>query len=134
MPAREALNASDVPKAVRLALLARVVAVRDHPPTSFPTGSPIWSVMSRDPQRGRVDMSGIFEVRDKHGPLLYRLFCLLDSEAAEHGVDARLFVLLSLGIKRERTAMPQAVYRRARRQADRYFATSPRPILWPPEI
>jgi hypothetical protein len=134
VPAREALNASEVPQAVRLALLARVVAVRDHPPLSFPTGSPIWSVMSRDPQRGKVDMSGIFEVRDKHGPLLYRLFCLLDSEAGEHGVDARLLVLLSLGIKRERTAMPQAVYRQVRRQADRYFATSPRPILWPPQI
>lgn len=79
--------------------------------------------MSRDPQRGKVDMSGIFEVRD-----------MLDSEAGEHGVDARLLVLLSLGIKRERTAMPQAVYRQVRRQADRYFATSPRPILWPPEV
>ena len=89
MPAREALNAADVPKAVRIALLARVVAVRDRPPPSFPTGSPIWSVMSRDPQKGKVDMSGIFEVRDKHGPLLYRLFCVLDSEAGEHGVDAR---------------------------------------------
>jgi hypothetical protein len=134
VPAREALNAAEVPQAVRLALLARVVAVRDHPPPSFPTGSPIWSLMSRDAQRGRVDMSGIFEVRDKHGPLLYRLFCLLDSEAGEHGIDARLLVLLSLGIKRERTAMPQAVYRQVRRQADRYFATSPRPILWPPQV
>jgi hypothetical protein len=134
VPARDALSAAEFPKAVRVALLARVVAVRDHPPPSFPTGSPVWAVMSRDPQRGKVDMSGIFEVRDKHGPLLYRLFCLLDSEAGEHGVDARLLVLLSLGIKRERTAMSQAVYRRVRRQADRYFATSPRPILWPPEV
>jgi hypothetical protein len=133
VPAREALYAKDLPRPVRLALLARVVAVRDYPPPSFPTGSPIWSLMSRDPQKGKVDMSGIFEIRDKHGPLLYRLFCVLDSQAPEHGVeDARVLALLSLGIKPERTAMPEAVYRQVRRQADRYFATSPRPILWPP--
>jgi hypothetical protein len=133
VPAREALCAGDTPRAVRIALLARVVAVRDYPPPSFPTGSPIWSLMSRDPQKGKVDMSGIFEIRDKHGPLLYRLFCVLDSEASEHGVeDARVLALLSLGIKPERTRMPERVYRQVRRQADRYFATSPRPILWPP--
>ena len=132
VPAREALFAPDVPDAVRIALLARVVAVRDFPPPSFPTGSPVWSLMSRDAQRGRVDMSGIFEIRDKHGPLLDRLFCLLDSQAPAHGIDARVLALLSLGIKPDRTAMPERVYRQVRRQADRYFATSPRPILWPP--
>lgn len=134
VPAREALYADDIPKAVRLALLARVVAIRDHPPPSFPTGSPIWSLMSRDTQKGKVDLSGIFELRDKHGPLLYRLFCVLDSQAGEHGVDAQVLVMLSLGIKRERTAMPESAYREVRRQADRYFAVSPRPILWPPHV
>jgi hypothetical protein len=133
VPARDALYAGDMPRAVRIALLARVVAVRDYPPPSFPTGSPIWSLMSRDPQKGKVDMSGINEIRDKHGPLLYRLFCVLDSEASEHGVeDARVLALLSLGIKPDRTTMPERVYRQVRRQANRYFATSPRPILWPP--
>lgn len=133
VPAREALHADDMPQAVRIALLARVVAIRDYPPPSFPTGSPIWSLMSRDPQRGKVDMSGIFEIRDKHGPFLYRLFCVLDRAAPEHGVeDARVLALLSLGIKPDRTTMPERVYRQVRRQADRYFATSPRPILWPP--
>jgi hypothetical protein len=89
--------------------------------------------MSGDPQRGSVDMSGIFEIRDKHGPLLYRLFCVLDSGAPGHGVDdAQVLAILSLGIKPARTAMPERVYRQVRRQAGRYFASSPRPILWPP--
>jgi len=52
--------------------------------------------MSGDPQRGSVDMSGIFEIRDKHGPLLYRLFCVLDSGAPGHGVDdAQVLAILA---------------------------------------
>jgi hypothetical protein len=127
-PAREALFDIGLPKPVRLALLARVTAVVNGPPTSFPTGTPIWSLMTRDRERGRIDMSGIFEVRDKHGPTLYRLFCVIDSEAGQHGMDARLLVMLSLATKPVRTAMPQAVYRAVRAQADRYFSMTPRPI------
>ena len=84
-PARDAMRAVGFPKNVRLALEARVKAVRDAPPPSFPAGSPVWSAMSKDKARGKVDMSGIFEIRDKHGDTLYRLFCLLDSAAQAHG-------------------------------------------------
>jgi hypothetical protein len=130
-PARQALFGANLPTPVRLALLARISAVVGGPPTSFPTSTPIWSLMTRDKERGNVDMSGIFEARDKHGSVLYRLFWVIDSQAGEHGMDAQLVVMLSLGIKQIRTAMSQTVYRTVRAQADRYFATTPRPIVLP---
>lgn len=42
-PARTALRRSEFPERVRLALETRVMAIRDAPPPSFPTGSPVWS-------------------------------------------------------------------------------------------
>jgi hypothetical protein len=87
--------------------------------------------MSRDRGKGTIDMSGIFEIRDKQGDTLYRLFCVLDSDGESHGLGAPALVMLSLATKRVRTAMPQAVYRRVRAEADRYFATIPRPVLLP---
>jgi hypothetical protein len=90
--------------------------------------------MTKDRERGNVDMSGIYEIRDKQGDMLYRLFCLIDSNAEAHGLEAPALVMLSLGVKPIRTAMPQAVYQKARGQADRYFATSPRPVLLPPRV
>lgn len=133
-PARDTLRALDFPENVRLALEARVAAIRDTPPPAFPAGSPMWSVMTRDRDRGNVDMSGIFEIRDRQGNMLYRLFCVLDSNGESHGLEAPALVMLSVGVKPVRTAMPQAVYREVRAQADRYFATSPRPVVLPPEV
>jgi hypothetical protein len=75
-PARDSLRAADFPKNVRLAVEARAKAVRDAPPAPFPGGSPVWSPMTRDREKGRVDMSGIFEIRDKQRDTLYRLFCV----------------------------------------------------------
>jgi hypothetical protein len=133
-PARDALRSDEFPKNVRLALEARAKAVRDAPPPSFPAGSPMWSAMSKDREKGKVDMSGIFEIRDKQGDTLYRLFCVVDSDAESHGLEAPALVMLSLATKPVRTAMPQSTYREVRAQADRYFATSPRPVILPPEI
>ena len=133
-PARVAMRQGDFPEKVRLALEARVSAIRDEPPPSFPAGSPMWSLMSKDRARGKVDMSGVYEVRDKHGDTLYRLFCVLDSEASAHGLEAPALVMLSLGTKAVRTVMPQSVYKRVRAEADRYFATSPRPVILPPQV
>lgn len=90
--------------------------------------------MTKDRERGNVDMSGIFEIRDKQRDLLYRLFCVIDSNAESHGLEAPALIMLSLGVKPVRTAMPQAVYQEARNQADRYFATTPRPVLLPPQV
>jgi hypothetical protein len=133
-PARDSLRAADFPKNVRLALEARAKAVRDAPPPSFPGGSPVWSPMTRDREKGRVDMSGIFEIRDKQRDTLYRLFCVLDSDAESHGLEAPALVMLSLATKQVRTAMPQSVYRRVRAEADRYFASTRRPVVLPPEV
>jgi hypothetical protein len=133
-PARDGLRADDFPKNVRLALEARAKAVRDAPPPSFPAGSPVWSPMTKDKEKGQVDMSGIFEIRDKQGDTLYRLFCVLDSDADSHGLEAPALVLLSLATKPVRTAMPPSVYRRVRAEADRYFATTPRPVVLRPEV
>ncbi len=74
-------------------------------------------------------MSGIFEARDRHHRKRYRLFCVLDSNAPDHGLDAPALVMLSGTVKNVGEEVPQAVYREVRRQADRYFATSPRPVI-----
>lgn len=126
-PARAFLKSLD--PAPRAALRATVVAVRDRPPPSFPHGSNAWRLMHKPKKKGDVDMSGIFEVRDKYQSKLYRLFCVLDSEAPSHGLPAKSLVMLSGTIKRVGEEVPQAVYAEVRRQADRYFATSPRPVI-----
>lgn len=57
-PARGAMRAVGFPKNVRLALEARIKAVRDAPPPSFPAGSPVWSAMSKDKVRwGKIRWS-----------------------------------------------------------------------------
>ena len=56
-------------------------------------------------------MKGIYEARDKHGKQLYRLFCVLDRAAPEHGVEAPALVLLSGGAKPVGAAMDDRVYR-----------------------
>jgi hypothetical protein len=94
----------------------------------------MWSAMSRDREKGKIDMSGIFEIRDKQGDTLYRLFCVVDSDAGSHGLEAPALVMLSLATKPVRTVMPQSTYRQVRAQADRYFKTSPRPVVLPPEV
>jgi hypothetical protein len=126
-PARAFLNA--LPLSPRAGLRATIVAVRDRPPPSFPTGSQAWRLMHKPAKKGDVDMSGIFEARDRHQRKLYRLFCVLDSRAPEHGLAAAALVMLSGTVKKVGEEVPQAVYREVRRQADRYFATSPRPVI-----
>jgi len=126
-PARAFLNA--LPPSPRAGLRATIVAVRDRPPPSFPTGSQAWRLMHKPAKKGEVDMSGIFEARDKHQRKLYRLFCVLDSRASEHGLGAPALVMLSGTVKNVGEQVPQKVYRKVRRQADLYFATSPRPVV-----
>ena len=55
----------------------------------------------------------------RHPRKLYRLFCVLDSCAPEHGLAAPALVMLSGTVKNVGEEVPQAVYREARRQADR---------------
>lgn len=126
-PARAFL--AGLPTSPRAGLLATIVAVRDRPPPSFPASTPVWRLMHKSHKKGEVDMSGIFEARDKHQQKLYRLFCVLDSKAPEHGLAAPALVILSGTIKKVGEEVPQAVYKAVRAQADRYWATSPRPAI-----
>lgn len=119
VPAKEFLDACPTP--VRAELPATVVAVRDAPPPSFPP-SGRWTVM-------RDDMKGFHEARDRHEKELYRLFCVLDRDAADHGAEGPAVVLVSGGIKPTGTAMDARVYMRAQQARTAYLASSPRSLL-----
>lgn len=113
VPAREFLG--DCPRPVREMLLAILVAVRDAPPPSFPP-SGMWHAM-------HGEMKGFYETRDAHDGKLYRVFCILDSQASEHGLDAKVIALVCGGAKRVRNAMDDSVYLQALRYRTDYLAT-----------
>lgn len=92
-PAIDFLNGCPPP--ARDNLLATFAAVVDGPPPKFPTGSLLWR-----PMKG--EMRGIYEIRDRHGSTLYRLFCLLDHDAPRHGCKLPTVVMLSGGPKTRR--------------------------------
>ena len=100
VPARQFLL--DCPQSVREMLLAIVVAVRDAPPPNFPP-SRMWHVM-------HGAMKGFSEARDEHDSRLYRVFCVLDSHAPEHGLDAKALTLICGGAKPVRSPMDKSVY------------------------
>jgi hypothetical protein len=112
-PGREFLLAC--PRPVREMLLAILVAVRDAPPPSFPV-SQMWHAM-------HGEMKGFHEARDAHDGQLYRLLCVLDRQAPEHGLDARAVVIICGGSKRARSAMDDSTYRKARGYRADYLAT-----------
>ena len=112
-PAREFLLGC--PQPVREMLLAIVVAVRDAPPPSFPP-SKMWHVM-------HGEMKGFYEARDEHDGQLYRVFCVLDSQAPEHGLDAKVFTLICGGAKPVRSPMDKSVFEQALAYSEDYLAT-----------
>ncbi len=133
-PARDALRSDEFPKNVRLALEARAKAVRDAPPPSFPVGSPMWSALSKDREKGKVDMSGIFEIRDKQGDTLTG--CSAWWTAMRNRTAWKPPPWSCSRSQPSRSERPCLIphTREVRAQADRYFATSPRPVILPPEI
>jgi hypothetical protein len=92
-------------------VIAVVIAVRDAPPPAFAGGGK-WEAM-------HGEMAGIYEVRCRHGATLHRLFCILDRGHP----DGPALVMLDGESKPNRTAMPDAVYRRVRDHRDQYLAT-----------
>lgn len=112
-PAREFLL--ECPPSVREMLLAIVVAVRDAPPPTFPP-SGMWHVM-------HAEMKGFHEARDEHDGQLYRLFCVLDGNAPDRGLDAKVVALIFGGVKRVRSAMDGRVYDEALAYRADYLAT-----------
>ena len=109
VPAREFLLAC--PQSVREMLLAIVVAVRDAPPPSK-----MWHAM-------HGEMRGFHEARDEHDGRLYRVFCVLDSQALECGLDAKALTLICGGAKQVRSPMDKRVYKHALACREDYFAT-----------
>lgn len=107
-PAEEWLE--KLPSKPAAEVIAVVLAVRDAPPPAFAGGGK-WEAM-------HGEMAGIYEVRTRHGAQLHRLFCLLDRNHP-HGPA---LVMLDGDSKPNRTAMPEAVYRRVREQRDDYLA------------
>jgi len=119
-PALEYLGGAKLPDQPRRELLLTVLAVVQVGPLEFPTGTKRWRLMHKPSKKSDVDMSGIFEARDEHNRVLYRLFCLLDRKAAGHGPAV---VLLGGGSKLDRTEMPQRVYRMIDGFREDYLAT-----------
>ena len=71
----------EVPDQPRRELLLTVLAVVQMGPLEFQTGTKRWRLMHKPSKKGDVDMSGIFEARDEHNRVLYRLFCLSTASA-----------------------------------------------------
>jgi hypothetical protein len=113
VPSKAFLNRC--PGSVLQMLLAIVVAVRDAPPPAFPA-SQMWHAM-------HGEMKGFHEARDEHHGAHYRLFCVVDRQAPQHGLDAPTVALISGGVKPARTAMPQNVYDEALEYRRDYLAT-----------
>ena len=118
-PAIDFLNGC--PTSARDNLLATFAAVLDGPPPKFPTGSRLWR-----PMKG--EMRGIFEIRDRHGSTLYRLFCLLDHNAPRHGCKLPTLVMLSGGQKPVGTEMDDDVYEETRTFRAQYLKSHPRAL------
>jgi hypothetical protein len=121
-PAWDFLLGEEMPGEVRVELLVTVRAVLQVGPPRFPTSTPRWRLMHKPASKREVDLSGICEARDKHSKTLYRLFCVIDRNAPEHGLAAPSLVLLGGVAKPIRTEVPQSEYRRIDRYRNDYWA------------
>ena len=103
MPGAAFLKAS--PFGVRANFVAILKAVADAPPPRF-AGGLQWQAM-------HGDMGGFFEARAMGpGKRLYRLFCILEREAA--GLPGPSLVIVTGLVKPSETAFSPADYRRVR--------------------
>jgi hypothetical protein len=66
---------------------------------------------------------GLYEARDGHDGVLYRVFCVLDSQAPEHGLDAKALTLVCGGAKPVRSPMDKSVYAQVLAYRQDYLAT-----------
>ncbi len=110
---------------VRREFLKRLAVLRLHKPGPYALGETLWwHVM-------RVDMSGIWEIRDQHHGTNYRLFCVLDRNATAHGLSSSTIVVIGGASKPEGSDMAPGEYRRIQEHRDAYLASSPRAIVEP---
>jgi hypothetical protein len=122
-PAWDFLGSREMPSGVRAELLVTIGAVLQVGPPRFPTSTQRWRLMHKPASKREVDLSGICEARDKHSNTLYRLFCVIDRNAPEHGLAAPSLVLLGGVAKPARTEVPQSEYRRIDRYRKDYWTT-----------
>ena len=117
IPGRDALQSW--PATVRAKLVPTLVAVASAPPKRF-AGGGRWEAM-------HGEMTGYFEVR-VDGPRRhhYRLYCLLDYEAAER--EKPLLVVLDGRDKPFRTSLDPSDYEAIRAMGDEYRKRSPRSL------
>ncbi len=126
-----------LPEDVRKELLKTIAAVVATGPPRYPTGGPTWTLMHKSKAKGEVDMSGICEAKDKDGKLLYRIFCVIDRDAAEHGLGAASLILLGGATKKVKTVVPQSEYKVIDQYRHDYRAThrvgrlKKMPVWWP---
>jgi hypothetical protein len=118
-PGRDFLNGC--PTKVRATMRAVLVAVAEAPPKRY-AGGGYWEAM-------KGDMTGWFEVR-VDGPKRhhYRLYCRLDYEAKNAGVDKPLLVVIAGLDKPFRTELSAADYAGVRALGEEYLARNQRSI------
>lgn len=114
------------PVGPRAELLATITAVRDGPPPAF-RGGLRWHAMSGE-------LGGIYEARDEHDKMLYRLFCALDRDGPDKGLDRPSVVLLGGTTKPKGTEVPAATYATIATYRGIYVAANPRPVLAGPAL
>ena len=109
------------PASVAAKLAAVVKAVADAPPPAF-SGGGKWEAM-------HGDMNGFYEVR-VDGPKRhhYRLFCVLEREGAQVGLDGPSLVLITGKDKAFQTVLSEAEYAEVRSLGREYLSRNPRSI------
>lgn len=119
VPARDFLDRC--PTAVAAKLVAVVQAVADAPPPAF-SGGGMWEAM-------HGEMNGFYEVR-VDGPKRhhYRLFCMLERDGAELGLDGPSLVLITGKDKPFRTLLSSADYAEVRSLGREFRARTPRSV------
>ncbi len=115
-PGREYLD--DCPVAARI--LAVVTAVADAPPPAF-SGGGKWEAM-------HDEMAGFHEVRVDHKGRHYRLFCILERNGIDVGLDAPTLVIIDGMDKAFRTTFTDLDYARIRKLGDEYRRRKPRSV------
>jgi hypothetical protein len=74
------------------------------------------------------EMAGFHEVRVDHNGRHYRLFCVLERNGTEVGLDAPTLVIIDGMDKAFRTTFASADYERVRRLGEEYRRLVPRSV------
>ena len=110
---------NECPDTVEREMFAILTAVAAGPPPSFHNPT-VWKPMHKP-------MNGWFEARKKNEKDLYRLFCLLEREAA--GLPGPSVVVIVGMTKENESAFSDLDYAQVRRLGEEYKKRTPRSIL-----